>query len=284
MSYAKLGMAAVGAAAAYGLSRGRGRRADGAPPLNPLTPRLYHDVPLYSWRTKKEPTGTFGFVITENISTSEPQPDGRYVISKVVKRGSGFKTRAQAKGRAIKHRKYFQSLSRGRGRRAMQGRRAPTVKWEWDGDWRTTILRTRVYAKQLLDAGRLKDTPELRRAWTDHRKLIKLVEKGERGSAARGRRAAIVTSAEEIPSAWGYVTATDSFMSGWGKARGKKNKVILPVKSLREAEVVAQNARNRSDMKYVSIRRTKPNAAERGVLWSLMNRKNAAQWYKRGGF
>jgi len=56
-----------------------------------------------------------------------------------------------------------------------------------------------------------------------------------------------------------YVTMTDKFMSGWGPARGKSNKLVISCDTLNEAEVVAENARARSEMKYVNIRSTKPS-------------------------
>lgn len=55
-----------------------------------------------------------------------------------------------------------------------------------------------------------------------------------------------------------YVTMTDSFMSGWGPAKGKTNKYVLECESYEEAEIVAANARRRSEMKYVNITKRCP--------------------------
>jgi len=88
-----------------------------------------------------------------------------------------------------------------------------------------------------------------------------------------------ITSQSEIPSAPFYVTATDSFMSGWGPAAGKTNRVILPCESLAEAEVVEANARQRSDMKSVHICAAKPKL-NRWTLYSLMDREAASRWYE----
>jgi len=55
-----------------------------------------------------------------------------------------------------------------------------------------------------------------------------------------------------------WVSMTDGFMSGWGKAENKINKLVISCDSYAEAQIVADNARNRDEMKYVSIRTTKP--------------------------
>ena len=77
-----------------------------------------------------------------------------------------------------------------------------------------------------------------------------------------------------------FVLANDKFMSGWGSATGKVNVVILPCASLAEAYVVAQNARDRSDMRRVRIvAYKKPRLQSRGKLYSLMTRDDADRWY-----
>jgi hypothetical protein len=55
-----------------------------------------------------------------------------------------------------------------------------------------------------------------------------------------------------------YVTMTDKFMSGWGEAKGKINKLVFVCKSYEEAKVVEDNARNRTDQKYINICTKKP--------------------------
>jgi len=55
-----------------------------------------------------------------------------------------------------------------------------------------------------------------------------------------------------------YVTMTDKFMSGRGYADGKTNKLIFECDTLEEAEIVAENAAARGDMKYINITRKKP--------------------------
>ena len=56
-----------------------------------------------------------------------------------------------------------------------------------------------------------------------------------------------------------YVTMTDKFMSGWGMAEGKINKLIIACENYKQAETIERNAKKRSEMKYVAIRNTKPS-------------------------
>jgi hypothetical protein len=55
-----------------------------------------------------------------------------------------------------------------------------------------------------------------------------------------------------------YVTMTDKFMSGWGMASGKTNKLVIECDTYEQAEIIERNASRRSEMKYVNIRSSKP--------------------------
>jgi hypothetical protein len=55
-----------------------------------------------------------------------------------------------------------------------------------------------------------------------------------------------------------YVTMTDKFMSGWGMADGKTNKLIIQCDTYEEAKTIERNAKQRSEMKYINIRFSKP--------------------------
>lgn len=87
----------------------------------------------------------------------------------------------------------------------------------------------------------------------------------------------------EIPKCPYYVTMTDKFMSGWGKAKGKTNKLVLCAKTYDQAEVVATNAKDRSEMKNVNIRSTKPAYNRRTHLVSLhgITEGDYATWYRK---
>ncbi len=55
-----------------------------------------------------------------------------------------------------------------------------------------------------------------------------------------------------------YVVMTDRFMSGWGPAADKINKLVISCNNKSEAEVVADNAKRRGEMKEVKVRATMP--------------------------
>lgn len=68
-----------------------------------------------------------------------------------------------------------------------------------------------------------------------------------------------------------YVTMTDKFMSGWGMAQGKTNKMIVQCRTIDQAEQVERAAQRRPEMRYVNIRTTKPrygaNVLESWKTW-----------------
>ena len=95
--------------------------------------------------------------------------------------------------------------------------------------------------------------------------------------------ATTITFRSEIPDAAFYVTCTDTFMSFWGQAEGKRNRLILPCRSLKEAEVVARNARGRSDTSHVRICGTRPRLLRQDfTVWQVMDPKSARAWYTPG--
>ena len=55
-----------------------------------------------------------------------------------------------------------------------------------------------------------------------------------------------------------YVSMTDKFMSGWGHARNLINKLVISCETYDQACVVATNAADRNEMKYINIRVKKP--------------------------
>lgn len=55
-----------------------------------------------------------------------------------------------------------------------------------------------------------------------------------------------------------FVTMTDRFMSGWGMAQNKTNKLVIACQTIQQAMLIEKNARKRSEMKYVNIRTSKP--------------------------
>lgn len=81
-----------------------------------------------------------------------------------------------------------------------------------------------------------------------------------------------------------YVVTTDTFMSGWGKAEGKTNKLILPCESYEQAEIVEKNAKARQDQTNVSIRKTMPKFDEGKVFAQVKTIKDYPSWYEEGRF
>jgi hypothetical protein len=76
-----------------------------------------------------------------------------------------------------------------------------------------------------------------------------------------------------------YVTMTDTFLSGWGMAEGKTNKLVIECDSRREAEIVANNARARSDMKHVNICANKPSYSSSKYYVSWHDKSSYPSWF-----
>ena len=55
-----------------------------------------------------------------------------------------------------------------------------------------------------------------------------------------------------------YVTMTNKFMSGWGKAENKVNKFIVVCETMEQARAIERNAKKRDEMKYINICFTNP--------------------------
>ena len=83
-----------------------------------------------------------------------------------------------------------------------------------------------------------------------------------------------------------YVTMTDRFMSGWGRADGKINKLVISCDTYDEAAIVEDNARCRSEMKYVNICINKPYYTGGHYLTSYHGREQGdyETWFKPGAF
>jgi len=79
-----------------------------------------------------------------------------------------------------------------------------------------------------------------------------------------------------------YVAMTDKFMSGWGDASGKINKLVISCNTLEEAKIVAENAHRRGEMKYVNIHyHHKPyyNATKYHVSWYGREQGDYENWF-----
>ena len=81
-----------------------------------------------------------------------------------------------------------------------------------------------------------------------------------------------------------YVTMTDKFMSGWGLARDKINKLVISCNSYAEACIVEMNASARREMKYVNICANKPyyNKRTHFVSWHGRDQDDYKSWFIAG--
>lgn len=66
-----------------------------------------------------------------------------------------------------------------------------------------------------------------------------------------------------------WVTMTDKFMSGWGMAANKTNKLVIACYTYEQAKTIERNALKRSEMKYVNICSRKPSYNSLNILTSI---------------
>ena len=83
-----------------------------------------------------------------------------------------------------------------------------------------------------------------------------------------------------------YVTTTDTFMSGWGCAENKINKLVFICDSYKEALIVKDNAEHRTDQKYINIRSNKPYHLLNNdrYLTQIKTKEDYNCWYKENYF
>lgn len=66
-----------------------------------------------------------------------------------------------------------------------------------------------------------------------------------------------------------YVTMTDRFMSGWGRAENRINKFVVECDTMTQAEQVQRAGQQRSEMRYVNICIKKPSYSSKRYLTSF---------------
>jgi hypothetical protein len=81
-----------------------------------------------------------------------------------------------------------------------------------------------------------------------------------------------------------YVTMTDKFMSGWGKAENKINKLIFECENREEANIVMDNAASRGDMKHINMSFKKPYYSSSRYYAQTKTKEEYESWYKEGYF
>ena len=75
-----------------------------------------------------------------------------------------------------------------------------------------------------------------------------------------------------------YVTASDSFFSGWGKAQDKVNKIVVEVETYQEAVKVYNKLKARHEMKYVNIASNRPRYSNEKFYVSVYDLNNNKVW------
>lgn len=76
-----------------------------------------------------------------------------------------------------------------------------------------------------------------------------------------------------------YITMTDKFMSGWGWAKNKINKLIIECETMDQALIVQQNAKDRAEMKYINITNNKPYYNSNRYYVSWHNKDDYSCWF-----
>jgi hypothetical protein len=85
--------------------------------------------------------------------------------------------------------------------------------------------------------------------------------------------------------AYGFVIATDTFLSGWGQAQGGKSYYAIEVENETEAYIVMDNLKHRGDMKRIRFVKTLKNIrlGPRDHL-SVTDKFNAPRYFQEGSF
>ena len=81
-----------------------------------------------------------------------------------------------------------------------------------------------------------------------------------------------------------YVTMTDTFLSGWGKAEHKIAKYVIICDNYEEAYTVYKNAKDRSDMKHVRITKNKPYYSPKQYQVSVRTKADVPTWFQKDAF
>ena len=73
------------------------------------------------------------------------------------------------------------------------------------------------------------------------------------------------TNVSDMPNAVWYVSMTDRFMSGWGRAEGMTNRHVILCDDIDDAYRIERLACRRDEMKRVPITRHKPRTRSGGL-------------------
>jgi hypothetical protein len=77
-----------------------------------------------------------------------------------------------------------------------------------------------------------------------------------------------------------YVTMTDNFLSGWGKAKDKTDKLVIICDTIMEATIVEKNAHDRGEMKHINIRTTTPHYNKEHYQTDFHTKEDYSTWFR----
>ena len=77
-----------------------------------------------------------------------------------------------------------------------------------------------------------------------------------------------------------WVSMTDKFMSCWGLAENKINKLVIECDSYDIAECVKEYAETRSEMKYINICENKPYYNSNNYEVNMHDKNDYSSWFK----
>jgi len=77
-----------------------------------------------------------------------------------------------------------------------------------------------------------------------------------------------------------YVVSTDSFMSGWGRAEGKKNILICVCGDLHEARIVINTIKNRNEMSKPMLFTEPPEFNKELFYIQKVTKDKYPEWYR----
>ncbi|MBD7970281.1 hypothetical protein [Paenibacillus gallinarum] len=83
-----------------------------------------------------------------------------------------------------------------------------------------------------------------------------------------------------------FVVAIDKFLSGWGTSEGKETVFVMECDTLEEANIVRDNAKNRTDMTKVRVLTSKPYQYYNNGSYYVqyMTKKDIPNWFRSGFF
>lgn len=81
-----------------------------------------------------------------------------------------------------------------------------------------------------------------------------------------------------------FVTMVDTFMSGWGKAKGRINLYVVECDTPEQAEQIEAAARDREEMIYITTVDKRPSYPKYNILTSRKHYSDLGGcWIEQGG-